>query len=96
MQKRNYPDVVETILAGPSRGLGGGIPLTLGETAMLFLDGYAGDDPGLLDIRSQGYGDDDTWDGLTVGEVLEDADRVFMSEKWEPLELWTNSISASG
>ena len=47
-------DVVRTILARPQTGSGGGIPLTRGEVAMLFLDGYAGDAPGLLDIRSQG------------------------------------------
>ena len=51
-------DVVQTILARPRTGPGGGIPLTRGEVAMLFLDGHAGDGPGLLDIRSQGYGED--------------------------------------
>ena len=67
-----YPDVVQTILARPLNGAGGSIPLTRGEVAMLFLDGYAGDGPDLLDIRSQGYGDDDDWDGLTTEDVLED------------------------
>jgi len=33
------------------------IRLTRGEVAMLFLGGYPGDDPSLIDIRSQGYGD---------------------------------------
>lgn len=64
--KREYPDVVRTILARPRNGSGGGIPLTRGEVAMLFLDGYAGDGPGLFDIRSQGYGEDDDWDGLVT------------------------------
>ena len=55
----SYSDVVKTILARPQSGAGGGIPLTRGEVAMLFLDGYAGDRHGfLLDIRSQGYGED--------------------------------------
>jgi hypothetical protein len=57
-----FSDAVRTILKRPRIGAGSGIPLTRGEVAMLFLDGYAG--PGLLDIRSQGYGDDDLWDGL--------------------------------
>lgn len=55
---------------------------------MLFLDGYAGDFLGWLDVRSQGYGDDDLWDGLTTEDVLEDEDTVFVWTKWEPLELW--------
>ena len=55
---------------------------------MLFLDGHAGDDPSLLDIRSQGYGEDDDWDGLTTEDVLEDEDNAFVWTKWEPLELW--------
>jgi len=81
-------DVVQTILARPQSGSGGGIPLTRGEVAMLFLDGYAGDGPGLLDIRSQGYGEDNDWDGLTTEDVLEDEDTAFVWTKWEPLELW--------
>jgi hypothetical protein len=88
MNERQYPDVVKTILARPRTGSGGGIPLTRGEVAMLFMDGYAGDGPGLLDIRSQGYGEDDDWDGLTVDDVLEETDTAFVWEKWEPLELW--------
>jgi len=80
-------DVVQTILRRPSIGAGGGIPLTRGEVAMLFLDGYAGDGPGLLDIRSQGYGDDNDWDGLTHDDVLEDEDTAFVWSKWEPIEL---------
>jgi hypothetical protein len=83
-----YSDVVQTILNRPRTGSGGGIPLTRGEVAMLFLDGYAGDRPWLLDIRSQGYGDDNDWDGLTVEDVLEDEDTAFVWKKWEPLELW--------
>ena len=83
-----YSDVVRTILARPQSGSGGGIPLTRGEVAMLFLDGYAGDGPKLLDIRSQGYGEDDDWDGLTNEDVLEDEDTAFVWTKWEPLELW--------
>lgn len=86
--KPAYPDVVQTILARPRSGSGGGIPLTRGEVAMLFLDGHAGDDPSLLDIRSQGYGEDDDWDGLTTEDVLEDEDNAFVWTKWEPLELW--------
>lgn len=83
-----YPDVIRTILNRPRNGSGGGIPLTRGEVAMLFLDGHAGDAPDLLDVRSQGYGDDDLWDGLTVSDVLEDPDTAFVWTKWEPLELW--------
>src|ERR1043166_4518682 len=86
--KDSYSDVVRTILAREQNGTGGGIPLTRGEVAMLFLDGYAGDCPGLLDIRSQGYGEDNDWDGLTTEDVLEDAHTVFIWTKWEPLELW--------
>ncbi len=84
-----YSDVVQTILKRPRTGTGGGIPLTRGEVAMLFLDGYAGDRPWLLDIRSQGYGDDDLWDGLTMDDVLEYSDTAFVWSKWEPLELWS-------
>ena len=83
-----YSDVVKTILARPRNGAGGGIPLTRGEVAMLFLDGYAGDEPHLLDIRSQGYGEDDLWDGLTDDDVIEDENTAFVWIKWEPLELW--------
>ena len=85
--KKPYTDVVQTILKRP-RNAGGGIPLTRGEAAMLFLDGYAGDHPNLLDIRSQGYGDDNDWDGLTEDDVLEDENTTFVWTKWEPLELW--------
>jgi hypothetical protein len=81
-------DAVQTILSRPMNGKGGGIPVTRGEVAMLFLDGYAGDSPSLIDIRSQGYGDDDDWDGLTLDDVLEDSDTAFVWSKWEPLELW--------
>jgi hypothetical protein len=84
----DYPDVVQTILARPRTGSGGGIPLIRGEVAMLFLDGHAGDGPDLLDIRSQGYGDDYDWDGLTTEDVLEDEDNAFVWTKWERLELW--------
>ena len=83
-----YPDTVQTILRRPRTGPGGGIPLTRGEVAMLFLDGHAGDHPDLLDIRSQGYGDDNDWDGLTTQDVLQDEDTAFVWTKWEPLELW--------
>lgn len=86
--RRMYSDVVQTILARKRNGSGGGIPLTRGEVAMLFLDGHAGDGPGLLDIRSQGYGDDSDWDGLTTEDVLQDEDTAFVWTKWEPLELW--------
>lgn len=87
MKGRDYPDVVKTILARPLTGAGGGIPLTRGEVAMLFLDGYAGDGRGLLDIRSQGYGDDDDWDGLTYDDVLDNTDEqpgesAFVWTKW--------------
>ncbi len=88
--KRKYPDVVQTILARPRNGAGGGIPLTRGEVAMLFLDGHAGD--GLLDIRSQGYGEDNDWDGLTHDDIFscdEGTDAAFVWTKWEPLELWS-------
>ena len=93
--RRSKPsDVVQTILARPRTGTGGGIPLTRGEVAMLFLDGHAGDGPGLLDIRSQGYGEDDDWDGLTYDDVLNNTDELpgeaaFVWTKWEPLELWS-------
>ncbi len=93
MKIEDYPDVVQTIVARPQSGSGGGIPLTRGEVAMLFLDGYAGDGPGLLDIRSQGYGEDDDWDGLTYDDVLDNTEELpgeaaFVWTKWEPLELW--------
>ena len=83
-----------THLARPRNGSGGGIPLTRGEVAMLFMDGYAGDGPGLLDIRSQGYGEDDLWDGLTYDDVFnntgeEPGKSAFVWTKWEPLELWS-------
>jgi hypothetical protein len=87
-EKKPYTDVIETILKRPRNGTGGGVPLTRGEVAMLFLDGYAGDHPNLLDIRSQGYGEDDDWDGLTEDDVLEDENTAFVWTKWEPLELW--------
>ena len=64
--------------------------MTRGEVAMLFIDGYAGDAPGLLDIRSQGYGEDDLWDGLTREDIFEDEDTTFIWTKWEPFELWEN------
>lgn len=86
-----YPDVVQAILNRTARGPGGGIPLTRGEVAMLFLDGHAGDRPGLLDIRSQGYGEDSDWDGLTHEDIFscdEGDDAAFVWSKWEPLELW--------
>lgn len=100
-----YSDVVETILRRPLDGEGGGIKLTRGEVAMLFIDGYAGDENsppfrggvdaalggrggGKLDIRSQGYGEDDLWDGLTETDVIEDENTTFVWTKWEPLELW--------
>ena len=91
MKGREYPDVIQTILARPQTGPGGGIPLTRGEVAMLFMDGYAGDGPGLLDIRSQGYGSDNDWDGLTHEDIFstaEGSDATFVWTKWEPLELW--------
>ena len=43
---------------------------------------------GLLDIRSQGYGEDSDRDGLTHNDVLEDENTAFVWTKWEPLELW--------
>jgi hypothetical protein len=87
---KELSDIVQTILKRPRTGTGGGIPLTRGEVAMLFLDGYAGDGPDLLDIRSQGYGNDDDGDGLTDEDVMEDSNTVFVWSKWEPLELWPN------
>lgn len=45
--KKKPTDVVETILKRPRNGEGGGIPLTRGEVAMLFIDGYAGDENSL-------------------------------------------------
>ena len=86
-EPKPFSDVVQTILARPRTGSGGGIPLTRGEVALLFLDGYAGDAPGLLDIRSQGYGVDNLWDGLTPDDVLEDSNTAFVWQKWEPIEL---------
>lgn len=85
-----YSDVVLTILARPRIGAGGGIRISRGEAAMLFFDGYAGDHPNLLDIRSQGYGEDDDWEGLDRECVFEDEDTIFIWSKWEPLELWPN------
>jgi len=85
---KKFSDVVQTILARPRTGSGGGIPLTRGEVAMLFLDGYAGDASGLLDIRSQGYGEDSDWHGLDAECVFEDENTIFIWSKWEPLELW--------
>jgi len=41
-------------------------------SANAFLDGYVSAHVNLLDIRSQGYGEDDDWDGLTEDDVLED------------------------
>lgn len=90
--KKPFIDVVKTILKRPRNGPGGGIPLTRGEVVMLFLDGYAGDGPNLLDIRSQGYGSDDDWEGLTTEDVLEDEDTAFVWTKWELLELWPQKI----
>ena len=90
-KRKRYNDVIQTILARPRTGSGGGIPLTRGEVAMLFLDGHAGDGPGLLDIRSQGYGEDSDWDGLTHDDIFscdEGSDAAFVWTKWEPLELW--------
>ena len=87
-EKKPYSDVVQTILKRERNGPGGGIPLTRGEVAMLFLDGYAGDDKNLLDIRSQGYGEDNDWDGLTEDDVLENEDTAFLWAKREPFELW--------
>lgn len=88
VEPKHFSDVVQTILARPRTGPGGGIPLTRGEVATLFLDGYAGDHPDLLDIRSQGYGDDNLWDGLAPDDILEDENTAFVWQKWEPLELW--------
>lgn len=96
MKTPEYSDVVQTILARPRNGSGGGIPLTRGEVAMLFLDGYAGDGPNLLDIRSQGYGEDNDWDGLTYDDVLDNTNEfpgeaALVWTKWEPLELWPDT-----
>jgi hypothetical protein len=88
-ERKPFNDVVKTILKRSRNGSGGGIPLTRGEVAMLFLDGYAGDHPNLLDIRSQGYGEDTDWDGLTDEDVLQDDNTAFVWRKWEPLELWS-------
>ncbi|MGI8811747.1 MAG: hypothetical protein ACR2IH_04370 [Pyrinomonadaceae bacterium] len=87
---KNHSDVVQTILSRRQKGSGGGIPLTRGEVAMLFLDGYAGDGPGLLDVRSQGYGEDSDWNGLTRDDILDNEfeDTAFVWKKWDPLELW--------
>ena len=87
----DYPDLVHAILKRPANGACRGIPLTRGEVTMLFLDRYAGDHPNLLDIRSQGYGDDNDWDGLTEDDVLQDNDAAFVWTKWEPLELQQNT-----
>jgi hypothetical protein len=95
MKTHDYSDVVQTILNRAERGPGGGIPLSRGEVAMLFLDGHAGDHPDLLDIRSQGYGEDSDWDGLTHDDIFscdEGPDAAFVWSKWEPLELWPNSL----
>ncbi len=54
---------------------------------MIFLDGR----PWLLDIRSQGYGEDNNWNGLTHEDVLQDPDTTFVWSKWEPLELWPDN-----
>lgn len=89
MSSEAYPHIIQIILSRPRVGEGGGIPLTRGEVAMLFLDGYAGDGLGLLDVRSKGYGDDELWDGLTADDVLPDEDTAFVWQKWEPFELWT-------
>ena len=91
-EKKRYSDVVQTILKRPRTGTGGGISLTRGEVAMLFLDGYAGDGRGLLDIRSQGYGEDDDWDGLTSDDILQEKDTAFVWTKLEPLELWPEQL----
>lgn len=93
-----YPDVVRTILCRPPTGIGGGIPLTRGEVAMFFIDGYAGDGPGLLDIRSQGYADDECWHGLTQSDIFstdEGDEAAFVWTRWEPLELWPDSAHAA-
>lgn len=87
VDKKPYSDVVKTLLKRPRNGTGGGIPLTRGEVAMLFIDGYAGDHPNLLDVRSQGYGQDDEWYGLTDEDVIEDH-TAYVSTTWEPFELW--------
>jgi hypothetical protein len=89
-EKKPFSDVVKTILKRPRNGSGGGIPLTRGEVAMLFLDGHAGDHPNLLDIRSQGYGEDTDWHGLTKEDIFQDSDdTAFVWTKWEPIELWS-------
>ncbi|MBK9163993.1 MAG: hypothetical protein IPM21_08780 [Acidobacteria bacterium] len=89
--KKPFSDAVKTILKRPRNGPGGGIPLTLGEVAMLFLDGYAGDHPNLLSVYSKGYGEGPCWHGLTPDDVLEDANTAFVWTKWEPIELWNDS-----
>lgn len=91
VEKKPYSDVVKTILKRPRNGAGGGIPLTRGEVAMLFIDGYAGDHPNLLDVRSQGHGEDDEWDGLTDEDIIEDHNTTYVSTTWEPLELWPDT-----
>lgn len=91
VEKKPYSDVVKTILKRPRNGAGGGIPLTHGEAAMLFIDGYAGDHPNLLDVRSQGYGQDYEWDGLTDEDVIEDHNTTYVSTTWQPLELWPDT-----
>ena len=93
--KREYSDVVKTILARPQDGAGGGIPVTRGEAAMLFFDGYAGDGPDLLDVRSLGYAHDEQWHGLTHSDIFSTdhaSDAAFIWSKWPPLELWPDEM----
>jgi hypothetical protein len=90
-KRRTYPDIIQTILARPLNGAGGGIPLTHGEVVILFLDNYAGDvgsPPArggvakgrgggrFLDFRSQGYSKDDDWGGLTYDDVLDNTEEL--------------------
>ncbi len=89
--KTTHHDIIKTLLRRPADGTGGGIRLSRGEVAMLFIDGYAGDGPGLLDVRSKGYGEDDDWHGLTREDVFgtdKSGDTAFVWPKWEPFELW--------
>ena len=91
-----HKDIIEKLLCRPADGIGGGIPLSRGEVAMLFIDGYAGDGPGLLDVRSKGYGEDDDWHGLTREDVFgtdKSGDTDFVWPKWEPFELWHSTDS---
>lgn len=95
--KKEYTDAVKAILARPLTGTGGGIPLTKGEVLMLFADGYAGDGPDLLDVRSQGYGDDDDWDGLTKedvggGDEDDDTENFYVADDWAPFELFPDEF----